>query len=77
MFDDITQEIEKSRDDNIRQVEMAIKNIDSDEQVNAEYIYPGFLGPLSETDEEVKEWLRTVWFFELGFSFTAQMPKDF
>ena len=71
MFDDITQEVDEDRPDNILQVEMAIKNIDNNDQAVAVYLNPDYLYILSESDEEVKRWLRTVWYFELGFSFTA------
>ena len=77
MFDDIQQKVDDTRPDGIFQVQMAIKNIDNNDQSTSILLNPSYLGPLSWSDSEVKAWLRTVWYFELGFSFTANMPENF
>ena len=74
MFDQVEQWPDPSRPDNIQQVEMTIRNVDSRDMTNIYHLNPGNMGPLQDSDEEVKRWLRQVWYFELGFAFRSYMP---
>ena len=56
---------------------MTIRNVDNVSKTNIYYLDPSNLGPLGEDDEQVKIWLRNVWYFELGFSFKTYMPENF
>ena len=77
MFDEIEQWPDASRPDNIKQVEMTIRNVDSNSQTNIYFLDPDDMGPLQDSDAQIKEWLRKVWYFEFGFVFRTYMPKDF
>ena len=77
MFDAIEQMPDPNRQDDIRQVEMTIRKVDSSSETNIFYLNPDYLGPLGDSDEKVKKWLRGVWYFELGFSFRTYMPANF
>ena len=35
------------------------------------------MGPLQDSPEELKKWLRTVLYFTFGFEFNTYVPADF
>ena len=50
MFDEIEQWPDASRPDNIKQVEMTIRNVDSNSQTNIYFLDPDDMGPLQDSD---------------------------
>ena len=56
---------------------MTIRNIDNHDQTDIHYLDPSYMGPLQDSPEEVKKWLRSVWYFEFGFEFKTFVPPDF
>ena len=77
MFDQIEQKRDEDREDGIKQVAMTIKGIDNHDQTDIHYLNPDQMGPFAESPEEIKAWLRSVWYFEFGFEFKTFVPPDF
>ena len=77
MFDKIVQTQDINGYNGIRAVEMTIRNIDNHDHTNIYELEPGKMGPLQDSPEELKKWLRTVLYFTFGFRFRTYVPADF
>jgi len=39
-------------------------------------LHEGDLGPLGKNNTQIKKWLRSVWYFSLGYSFEVRYPRN-
>lgn len=64
-----TIELTKNPDGTVKPISMVVSQVNTDNPSSVFYLNEGELGPLVGTNDEIKDWLRNVWYFTLGFSF--------
>lgn len=69
-----TIDLARSSDGTVKPISMVVRQVNTDNPSSVYYLNEGDLGPLAASNEEIKRWLRTVWYFTLGFSFQVQYP---